>query len=190
MKNHVKRAPLQFQHPAPTKRQHSPSRFTPPTHGSEIQMATVDNTEPMTPAQKQRLQWITGKFPCLARSVNDTTMHALNDLATKINTGTQTTVKALEHFLDHCATHPNPSKVCRVSDIILNIHLDAAHLVASEARSRAGGFHHLSNSKGTKLKGSVAVTAKIIKNVCSGAAEAEIAARFMSATHAVPLINT
>ena len=32
--------------------------------------------------------------------------------------------------------------------------------------------------------------AKIKKNVCSGAAEAEIAALFMNATHAVPLTNT
>ena len=33
-------------------------------------------------------------------------------------------------------------------------------------------------------------TRKITKNVCSSAAEAEIAALFMNATHAVPLINT
>ena len=81
-------------------------------------------------------------------------MHALNDPATKINTGTQTTVKALDHFLDHCATHPHPTKVCRASDMILNIHSDAAHLAAPEACSGAGGFHCLSNDKGTKLNGS------------------------------------
>ena len=190
MKNYVKRALLQFQHPTPTKPQHSPSPFTPPNYGSKIQMATVDNTKPMTPAQKQQLQQITGKFLYLARSVDDTTMHALNDLATKVNTGTQTTVNALKHFLDYYATHSHPKKVYRASDMILNIHSDAAYLVASEARSRAGGFHYLSNAKGTKLNGSVAVIAKIIKNVCSSAAEAEIAALFMNATHAVPLINT
>ena len=74
--------------------------------------------------------------------------------------------------------------------MILNIHSDAAHLVAPEACSRAGGFHCLSNNKGTKLNGSVAVTAKLIKNACSSAAEAEIAALLMNATHAIPLVNT
>ena len=88
MKNCVKRALLQFQHPTPTRKQHAPSPFTPPTCGSKIQMATIDNTEPMTPAQKQRLQQICGKFFHLARSIDDTTMHTLDDLATKINTGT------------------------------------------------------------------------------------------------------
>lgn len=190
MKNCVKRAPLQFQHPAPSKPQHSLSPFTLSTRGSKVQMVTAENTAPMTPAQKQWLQQITGKFPCLARSVDGTTMHALNDLATKINTDTQTTAKALKHFLDCCATHPHPTKVCRAGDMTLNVHLDAAHLVPSEARSRASGLHHPSNAKGAKLNGSVAAMARIVSNVCSGAAEAEIAALFMNATHAVPLINT
>ena len=56
MKNCVKQAPLQFQCPEPSKRQHSPSPFTPPICGSKVQMATADNSEPMTPAQKHRLQ--------------------------------------------------------------------------------------------------------------------------------------
>ena len=74
--------------------------------------------------------------------------------------------------------------------MIPNSHSDAACLVAPEACSRAGGFCCLSNAKGTKPNGSVAVIAKITKNVCSSAAEAEIAALFMNATHAIPLINT
>ena len=63
-------------------------------------------------------------------------------------------------------------------------------MAAPETRNRAGGFHCLSNAKGTKLDGSLAGMAKIMKNSCSGTAEAEIAALFMNATHAVPLINT
>ena len=96
-------------------------------------MTKTDNTTaPMTPAQKQRLQQITSKLLHLARSVDDITMHALNGLATKINTGTQTTAKALKHFVDCHATHPNPSKVCRAGDMILNIHSDAAHSAAPQ----------------------------------------------------------
>jgi hypothetical protein len=40
------------------------------------------------------------------------------------------------------------------------------------------------------INGSIATIAKIIKNVCSSAAEAEIAALFMNAKHALPLRTT
>ena len=60
--------------------------------------------------------------------------------------------------------------------MILAVDSDAACLVAPEARSRAGGFHHLGNRDGSMLNGSVAVIAKIIKNVMASAAEAEVGA--------------
>ena len=110
MKNHVKRALLQFQHPKPTKSQHSPSPFAPPNCGAKVQLTAIDNSAPLSPKQKLHLQQITGKFPCLARAADDTTMHALNDLATQINTGTQTTMQAATHFSNCCATHPIPPK--------------------------------------------------------------------------------
>ena len=87
------------------------------------------------PLQQKWLQQITGKFLHPTRSADETTVHALNDPATKINTGTQTTNAALNNFLDCCTTHQTPTKIHGASNMILSIHLDAAHLVAPEARS-------------------------------------------------------
>ena len=66
-------------------------------------------------------------------------MRALNDLATRINDRTQETKKALLHFLDCCETNPDVSVLCRKSDMVLQNHSDAAHLVVAQARSRAEG---------------------------------------------------
>ena len=65
-------------------------------------------------------------------------LHALNDLATKVANRTQETFKALQHFLNYYATLPETQIIYRASDMILHNHLDAAYLVATEVRSRAG----------------------------------------------------
>ena len=67
-------------------------------------------------------------------------LHALNDLATRVKDGTQKTVDALNYFLDYCATHPEAVALYRAGNMILHNHSDAAYLVATAARSRAGWF--------------------------------------------------
>ena len=68
----------------------------------------------------------------------------------------------------------------------LNIESDAAYLVCPKARSRAGGFHYLSDTNGTQFNGPITVIAKVIKHVMSSASEAEVGALFMNAQEAIP----
>ena len=117
-------------------------------------------------------------------------LHALNELAARQSDGTQQTIEAMLHFLNYAAAHPDAKKVYRASDMILSVDSDAAHLVAPRARSRAGGFLYLGNKAGNLMNGSIAVIAKIIKNVVASAAEAEVAALFMNAQLAAPLRTT
>ena len=114
-------------------------------------------------------------------------LHALNDLASRQSNGTHQTLKAMLHFLNYAATLPDAQKVYKASDMILSIDSDAAYLVAPQARSRAGGFQYLGNLDGTLMNGSIAILAKIIKNVMSSAAESEIGALFMNAKIAIPM---
>ena len=114
-------------------------------------------------------------------------MHSLNDLAIQTHSGTQKTVQATTHFLDYCSTNPNATKLYRTSDMILNIHSDAAYLVASKARSRAGGFFFLGKIDGSFINGSIHVIAKILKNVLASALEEDIGALFNCAQKAVPM---
>ena len=73
--------------------------------------------------------------------------------------------------------------------MVIHNHSDAAYLVASEARSRAGGFTYMGNHKGNPqiINGSILVIAKIIKSVMSSAADAKIGALFMNAKAIIPL---
>ena len=107
-------------------------------------------------------------------AADDTMLHASNDLAPQQSKRAEETAEvALHFFLNHAATHPDAEKTHRASEMMLTVDGDAACLVAPQARSRAGGFHHLGDKDGSMSNGSVAVIAKIIKNAMASAAEAE-----------------
>ena len=118
-------------------------------------------------------------------------LHKLNSLASAQTKGNEETIKAMEHFLDYCATHPDATIRFQASEMVLKIHSDASYLSETEARSRAGGYFFLGNNDDTiQNNGAIHVIAKIIKNVVSSAAEAEIAGIFMNAKEAVPIRKT
>ena len=97
----------------------------------------------MTTVHTKLLHQVCGTFLYYARAVYCTMLFALNDLVTRVKDGTQKTVKALNHFLDYCATHPEAVLLYQESNIILYNHSDAAYLVATGSRSRAAGYTYL-----------------------------------------------
>ena len=123
----------------------------------------------MNPSQKKHLEQVIVKFLYTARTINNTKMHSLNNLAIQTHSSTQKTVQATTHFLDYYSTNTNATKLYCASDIFLNILSDAAYLVASKARRRAGGFFFLGNIDGSLINGSVHVIAKILKNALASA---------------------
>jgi hypothetical protein len=77
--------------------------------------------------------------------------------------------------------------------MILHVESDASYLSEPEAKSRAAGFHYLSqdpkgeNIPHPEINGAVLVTSKIIKETVSSAAEAELAALFHNGQDAYSL---
>ena len=161
---------------------HSPSSFNQPVYRRKIQMATIDNTNPMTTIQIKPLQQVCGTFLYYARAVVYTMLHVMNDLATRVKDGTQKTVEALNHFLDYCATYPEATVLYRASDMMLHNNSDAAYIIATGARSRAAVYTYLGNDTNNKqiINGPISIIAKIIKGVMSSAAEVEIGALYMN----------
>lgn len=115
--------------------------------------------------------------------------HIINSIVSSQTKGTQETMNAVHHFLNYCATHPDAYICYHASDMILWIHSDASYLTKPNARSRFGGHHYLSDSKG-RPNGPILALAKIIKHVMSSAAEVELAALFHNAKDAIPSKNT
>ena len=83
------------------------------------------------------------------------------------------------------ASNPSPKLQFRASNMILHVESDAAYVVCPKARSRAGGFHYLSNLDGTLMNSPIWVLAKVIKNVMASATEAEVGSLYMNAQEAV-----
>ena len=81
----------------------------------------------------------------------------------------------------------------------LYVHSDASYLFVRKSRSRAGGIHYLSDPPPNThdsdnytplLNGIIHVVYKILRNIISSAAEAELAALFLNAKEEVPIHTT
>lgn len=181
-----------LQHTDATKARHSPSKHIPPKHGAPPPQGAQPREHTLTPQQTKRLQTACGLFLHCARATDSTMLHALNDLSTQIHHGDAQTMQALDHFLDHCVTHPEATIRCCASDMVLWIHSDAGCNNTSKARSRVGGHFWLGNQPGQPPThtGTLLATAKVIKNVMASATEAELAAMCCDAQEAVPLRQT
>jgi hypothetical protein len=59
------------------------------------------------------IQRVTGKFLYYARAIDNTMLHALNDIASSKNTNQ--TIAATRYFLNYAASNPNGSIIYRVS---------------------------------------------------------------------------
>ena len=188
MDGYVEQALMELEHECSTTT-YAPSYYTPPKYGAKVQFATVDTSAVLNKRNINFIQRAIGKLLYYARAVDPTMLHAINDISRSAAKGTEATLAATVHLLNYAHTFPNATTIYRASDMVLRVDSDAAYLVAPEARSRAGGYHYLSDKAGTVFNGPVLVLAKVIKNVMASAAEAELGALFMNAQEAVALRN-
>ena len=111
-------------------------------------MTDIDDSPKLSPQEIKYIQQVVGQFYYYARAIDNTMQHALNEIAIATLHGTQQTKKAIDHFLNYCATHHDAAILYRASDMILMGDSDGAYLVAPQARSRAGGYHYCGNKDG------------------------------------------
>ena len=189
MDGYVEQALLELEHSGPRRPHYAPSRYDMPRYGEKVQYAKIDQTSPLALKQVRFIQRAVGKLLYYARAVDPTMLHAINDISLSAAKGTDATLDATMYLLNYAHTNPNTEIIYRQSDMILRVDSDAAYLVAPEARSRAGGYHYLSDNKGITFNGPVLVLAKVIKNVMASAAEAELGALFMNGQEAIGLRN-
>jgi len=201
MPGYIQRALQRFQHPQPTRPQHSPHPWTGPTFGTRSQqIPEVIESPPVDTNQVKRLQEIIGTLLYYARMVDNTMLVALGTLASAQSKATEETIKAATHLLNYCATHPSATIRFTKSDMILHIVSDASYLTASGARSRLGGYFFMShnllktppdpNDPAPTFNGPILVNSSIIQPVLSSAAEAELGALFYNAKDGCMLRNT
>ncbi len=151
MPGYIDRALHRFQHPPPSRPQESPHQWQAPTYGATIQLALQpDDTPPISHTTRKYLQQVIGTLLYYARAVDNTMLVAISTLSSVQATGTEATMTAVVQLLNYCATHPNAVIRYNASDMILHIHSDASYLSVHGARSRLGGYFHLSNHPPTE----------------------------------------
>ena len=193
MPGYIERALLRFQHPVPTKPEHSPHPWQKPNYGAKKQFAILpDDTTALDTTDKRRILEVLGTLLFYARAIDSTLLTAIGELATEQSEGTQTTMEKLSQLLNYCATHPNATVRFTASDMILAVESDASYLSVVKARSRAAGYFYLTTppanpTAALKPNGAVHVLCHIMREVLSSAAEAELGALFHNGKEACPL---
>ena len=175
MKEYVKQELEELKHSVTGKHHYAPSKIDQPNYGAKIQFAKEDTAPPLSLTQIKHIKRVVRKFLYYARAIDNTMLHALNNITSSKNKGTQTTRTTVQYFLDYAACNPEVEITFRASNILYKINSDTAHLVCPKAQSRAGEYHYLGNTDDNLFNGPIHVLAKIIKNVMSSAAESEVA---------------
>jgi hypothetical protein len=198
MPGYIIRALLRFAHRHPRRAQHAPHEWTAPVYGSRQQYASRDNTPALDLANIKRVQEVLGTFLYYARAVDSTMLAAIGSIATQQASATQSTLRAVTQLLDYAASHPDAVIRFKASGMILHVESDASYLSETKARSRVAGYHYLSDAPRdpTKppapdalpppLNGAINVPCKILREVLSSAAEAELGGLFHNGKEAVP----
>jgi hypothetical protein len=143
---YVCRALICFNHPAPSRPQHSPHPWTAPKFGKHPQLATVATDTPLSTANRQWVEEFVSTFLYYARTI-DTEMRTLVSSigAAKISNDIKAIQTRINHFLDYAATHPNAKLKYIASGMCLWAHPDASYLCETKGHSRAGAYVNLSS---------------------------------------------
>ena len=136
-----------FNHPKPSRPQHSPHPWTPPKYGQSVQHAkAIEKNPSLTKDQKLFCQQVIGYYLFYGRAVDSTLLPAVGSIGTSPSTAPW---KELEprtnHMLDYIATHPNAQIEYRASDMYLWVHTDSSYLNEPKARSCGAGYFYLSD---------------------------------------------
>lgn len=173
---------------------YTPHSYNTPIYGKATQYAPPpDDSPPISPKRKLRIQAVVGSLLYYARAIDASLLPALNEIAASQANPTELTEKKINHLLAFAKTHRNTSLRFHASDMVLHIDSDAAYLVMPNARSRFAGYYHLSANPTTPLtptynipiNSPIHVECKTIRHVVSSAAEAETGGLFYNAQTAL-----
>ena len=175
---------------AHTRTEHAPERHTPVNYGSkEAQLATQDDSPPLSPADTKRLQRIVGIFLWYARVIDGTMLGAVCRLGSKQAHPTARVLEAAEHLLQYAATYPDATLRWYKSDMLLSVDADGSYLSEADARSRAAVFINLVSRTADSHPHNhpVELKSSIIGTVVSSTSACEYASTFEGGQLAFPL---
>jgi len=139
--------PLAFLSTHPKCPKHTPHTWQCPSYGAKVQYAPApDHTTALDAADCKCIQEVIGVLLYYAHAVDNPTMLvALGTLATQQANSMQSTMQALTHLLNYCATHPDAIICYHASDMVLWMHSNASYLTAPKGCLCVAGYAFLSS---------------------------------------------
>ena len=173
----------------PKRPQHSPHKHRPIVYGAKGQYVPPEDTStPLDKAGVKRVQRIVGALLYYARAVDNKLLVALSAIGSQQAAATENTNTAVAQLLDYVATYPDDGLLFRASSMHLAAHSDAGFNNESKGRSRNGAHIFLSEDENSpRWNGALLTLASIMKPVYGSAAEAELAALYVTAKTMVPI---
>jgi hypothetical protein len=146
MPSYVTKALQRFEHPTPSKPQHSPKIYTPPPYSAKDQTTLPPDTSPAISArQVKRLQQIVGTFLNYAPEVVSIMLVTLGTLSPEQSKATTNTLDHANQFVKYASTHSDATISYSISPMIITIHRHVSCLSDSDAFSPTGGIFYLSS---------------------------------------------
>ena len=144
MPGYVKDKLHKFQHPTPTRPQHSPHQWTSPKYESTLLYLAQpeDYSLALNPEEANTFQNVVRTFLQYARAVDPTMLAALNTIEAQQSKSTQETENKVVQLLNYAVTHTEAIIRCHVSGITFHMHSDASFLLAPGSKIRSGGYHY------------------------------------------------
>ena len=177
-----------------TRRTDSALIYEPPVYGPAAQqIAPIDDSPLMSPAETKRLQRICGIFLWYARITDPTMLCPISKLSSDQAHPTVAVSEARDRFLQYAAWHPDAAIVYRATDMRYVVHSDASYLTEADAHSRAGGIGFLTDNGSqnySAINGAVECISRIIPTVTASICETEYAAQFINGQSAEGVRNT
>ena len=160
-----------------------------PVFGRTVQHTKEEDTSPKPDKEGIKCaQQVTGTFFDYARAVDPTISVTLSAIVVSQSAPTEQTLEKTLFFLDYAVTHPDAILTYCVRNMVPNVYNDASCLTEPKARSRAGGHWFMSSDEEcAKNNGAVLTIAKIIRNVMTSAAGAEIGVLYINARQTIPV---
>eukprot|EP00804_Cyclotella_cryptica_P019683 CCRYP_016441-RA/>CCRYP_016441-RA protein AED:0.40 eAED:0.40 QI:0/0/0/1/0/0/2/0/213 len=173
---------LKYNHPQPRKPQHAPHKHREIIYGTKEQLLPdKDTSPPLDAAGIKHIQ---------ARAVDNKLLVALIAISLQQTAATQNTATAVHQLLDFVATYPNDGITYGASSMIFAAHSDASYLTEAGSSSQAGAHIFLSENDPIPRHNIPVLTIfQIIKYIMASAAEAKLAALYITARELIPLSN-
>ena len=177
---------LQKVRPQGIKGASTPAIYTAPNyHHPKNQLSTMDGSPPATEAEKKLLQSIVGTLLYYARAVDPSLCTAVHELGSVQSDPSQNDMRKMERLLQYVSKHRDHGIRYYASTMILRLLCDASYLSRPRARSVYGYGCYLGSADA--INGPITCGSKMINEVVSSVAEAELAGAFHTAQHGCSL---